>query len=403
MIGAADSSIEGFSVQFSLNHGERVDFKIDTDSTNYRIDIYRLGYYGGNGATKVTTINKTLASAQVQPDPLFDPVRKLVDAGNWNVSASWDVPADAVSGIYIAKLTRLDGSRGSNMIPFIVRDDQATSDITFQTSDTTWQAYNWWGGYNLYGGIDASGHAGRASAVSYNRPIITRDGGFSSGPQDFIFSVEYPTIRWLEQNGYDVNYITGIDTEFGKGSDIYQRNLGDAGRHQGRLRQQTRRRDIVRLQGVVADAKFHALLCQRRDLRIERLAIAVLGAGQQDADAVCQRHDHDPGLRVGTQVIADIRQTARGLRDTIGEVIHDLDRRLGGSSRTAVAQHPPGRQRGQRQSVQILQKPATHRWLPENVMLVSRIMPRPNNGPSRDGWRRPTPASGRRAENPPAV
>ncbi|WP_244484440.1 DUF4082 domain-containing protein [Mesorhizobium sp. Root552] len=213
MIGVADSSIEGFSVQFSLNHGERVDFKIDTDSTNYRIDIYRLGYYGGNGATKVTTINKTLASAQVQPDPLFDPVRKLVDAGNWNVSASWDVPADAVSGIYIAKLTRLDGSRGSNMIPFIVRDDQATSDITFQTSDTTWQAYNWWGGYNLYGGIDASGHAGRASAVSYNRPIITRDGGFSSGPQDFIFSVEYPTIRWLEQNGYDVNYITGIDTD----------------------------------------------------------------------------------------------------------------------------------------------------------------------------------------------
>ncbi len=213
LIGTADSSIEGFSVQFSVNHGERVDFKIDTDSTNYRIDIYRLGYYGGDGARKVTTINKTLASAQIQPDPLFDPVMKLVDAGNWSVSASWDVPADAVSGVYIAKLTRLDGSQGSNMIPFIVRDDEAPSDITFQTSDTTWQAYNWWGGYNLYGGIDTGGHAGRASAVSYNRPIITRDGGFSAGPQDFIFSVEYPTIRWLEQNGYDVNYITGIDTD----------------------------------------------------------------------------------------------------------------------------------------------------------------------------------------------
>ncbi|KQZ93242.1 hypothetical protein ASD64_19115, partial [Mesorhizobium sp. Root157] len=213
LIDTADSSIEGFSVQFSVNHGQRVDFKIDTDSTNYRIDIYRLGYYGGDGARKITTINRTLQSAQNQPDPLFDPVRKLVDAGNWSVSASWDIPAEAVSGVYIAKLTRLDGSRGSNMIPFIVRDDETPSDITFQTSDTTWQAYNWWGGYNLYGGIDAGGHAGRASAVSYNRPIITRDGGFSAGPQDFIFSVEYPTIRWLEQNGYDVNYITGIDSD----------------------------------------------------------------------------------------------------------------------------------------------------------------------------------------------
>ncbi len=182
--------------------------------THYRIDIYRIGYYGGDGARKVKTIEQNLDTAQVQPLPLFDPDRKLVDAGNWSVSASWDIPADAVSGVYFAKLTRLDGGgdSGENMIPFIVRDDEAPSDITFQTSDTTWQAYNWWGGYNFYGGIDEGGRVGRASAVSYNRPIITRDGGFAAGPQDFIFGAEYPAIRWLEQNGYDVNYISGIDT-----------------------------------------------------------------------------------------------------------------------------------------------------------------------------------------------
>ncbi len=213
MIDNGDPTIEGYAAQFSLNHGQRVDFKINTDSKNYRIDIYRLGYYGGMGAHKVTTINKTLTTAQAQPVPIFDPTTKLVDAGNWSVSASWDVPADAVSGIYYAKLTRLDGSRGENMIPFIVRDDDNPSDITFQTSDTTWQAYNWWGGYNFYGGKDEGGRAGRAYKVSYNRPIITRDGGFAAGPQDFIFGAEYPAIRWLEQNGYDVNYITGIDTQ----------------------------------------------------------------------------------------------------------------------------------------------------------------------------------------------
>ncbi len=207
----ADQSIQGFAAQFTIDHGQRVDFKINTNATNYRVDIYRLGYYGGNGARLVNSFTKNLATAQNQPAPLFDPTTKLVDAGNWAVSASWDIPADAVSGIYIAELTRLD-TGGQNMIPFIVRDDEAPSDITFQTSDTTWQAYNWWGGYNLYGGIGTGGRAGRADAVSYNRPIITRDGGYSAGPQDFIFGAEYPTIRWLEQNGYDVNYISGIDT-----------------------------------------------------------------------------------------------------------------------------------------------------------------------------------------------
>jgi hypothetical protein len=211
LIDQSDQSIEGYAAQFTINHGQTVDFKINTNATNYRIDIYRLGYYGGDGARLVDSITKNLTAAQVQPDPLFDPATKLVDAGNWSVSASWNIPGDAVSGVYIAELTRLDDG-GQNMIPFIVRDDNDPSAITFQTSDTTWQAYNWWGGYNLYGGVNGGGREGRADAVSYNRPIITRDGGFSAGPQDFIFGEEYPAIRWLEQNGYDVNYISGIDT-----------------------------------------------------------------------------------------------------------------------------------------------------------------------------------------------
>ncbi len=212
LIGLGDPSIEGYAAQFSVDRGENVDFKISTDSRNYRIDIYRLGYYGGNGARLVHSIDRNLAVAQSQPLPLFDPETRLVDAGNWAVSASWDMPDDAVSGIYYAKLTRFDGGGGENMMTFIVRDDANPSDITFQTSDTTWQAYNWWGGYNFYGGIGEGGRAGRAYKVSYNRPIITRDGGFAAGPQDFIFGAEYSAVRWLEQNGYDVNYITGIDT-----------------------------------------------------------------------------------------------------------------------------------------------------------------------------------------------
>ena len=129
----------------------------------------------------------------------------LIDCGNWAESASWAVPADATSGVYIAKLVRTD-TGGASHIAFVVRDDSSTSDLFFQTSDTTWQAYNSYGGNSLYVGSPA----GRAYKVSYNRPFNTRDGSTS---YDWLFSAEYPMIRWLEANGYNVSYTTGVDTD----------------------------------------------------------------------------------------------------------------------------------------------------------------------------------------------
>ncbi|WP_341486477.1 DUF4082 domain-containing protein [Pararhizobium sp. A13] len=205
--GDGNSNIQGFATEISTNVGQTVNFKIATNSRNYRIDIYRLGYYGGDGARKVATINRSLATAQNQPNPIVDASLGLIDCGNWSVSASWTIPQDAVSGVYFAKLVRQDGTAGESIIPFIVREDGSTSDIVFQTSDTTWQAYNAWGGASLYSAQTASG---RASAVSYNRPFITNTSTFG-GTHDFIFGVEHSAIQWLEQNGYDVSYISGVD------------------------------------------------------------------------------------------------------------------------------------------------------------------------------------------------
>jgi len=208
--GIGDANIVGFATSISVDPGETVSFKVDTDSTDYRIDIYRLGYYGGDGARKVTTLQVQLTAAQLQPDPLVDLSTGLVDAGNWTVSASWPVPSGAVTGLYIAKLVRQDTTAGENHMPFVVRDGGAGSDILFMTADTTWQAYNSWGGYNLYGG---NLPPGRAYKVSYNRPYNTRGIDFQSGPQDWIFAAEYPAIRWLERNGYDLSYATGVDSD----------------------------------------------------------------------------------------------------------------------------------------------------------------------------------------------
>src|SRR6476469_6607943 len=179
--GAGDLSIQGFATDISINKGETVHFKIKTNASNYSINIYRIGYYQGNGARKVGIGVITATLPQTQPADLYDPATGLTDCGNWNESAHWDVPSTSVSGIYIARLKRANSN--ASHIVFIVRDDASHSDLFFQTSDATWQAYNAYGGNSLYTGITSlpSGHAAK---VSYNRPFITRNGGGGVGASE---------------------------------------------------------------------------------------------------------------------------------------------------------------------------------------------------------------------------
>ena len=194
--------IEGFGTATSVQAGEALPFKVRTPSTNWQIDIYRLGWYQGNGARLISTVRPSVTLPQSQPDCLSDLSTGLVDCGNWRVSASWTVPADAVSGFYIATFSRNDAA-GVNTYPFVVRDDTSHSALVIQTSDQTWEAYNTWGGNSLYLGTVNSSD-GRAYKVSYNRPYI------NSGTASW-FNAEEPLIRWVERNGYDVSYLSGVD------------------------------------------------------------------------------------------------------------------------------------------------------------------------------------------------
>ncbi|MCY2687940.1 N,N-dimethylformamidase beta subunit family domain-containing protein, partial [Salinimicrobium sp. TH3] len=210
--GAGDLSIQGFATDISYNKGETARFKIKTDARDYDIKIYRLGYYQGNGARFQGDAIVTANLPQSQPRCITESETGLLDCGNWEESASWNIPAAAVSGVYLAKLTRND-TGGSSHVLFVVRDDASTSDLLFQTSDATWQAYNIYGdnnnGRSLYTGL-----GGKAVKVSYNRPFLTRNGGGGGGAEeDWIFNAEYPMIRWIEANGYDVTYTTNVDSD----------------------------------------------------------------------------------------------------------------------------------------------------------------------------------------------
>ena len=205
--GAGDTTIQGFATDFSVNKGETVRFKVNSTANAYRLDIYRIGYYAGLGARKVATVNPSASLPQNQPACIDESsTTGLVDCGTWAESASWAVPATAVSGVYFANLVRTDNGGNSHII-FIVRDDASTSALLFQTADTTWQAYNSYGGNSLYQGAPI----GRAYKVSYNRPFTTR--GTTPEARDFLWANEWPMIKWIEANGYDVSYTSGIDSD----------------------------------------------------------------------------------------------------------------------------------------------------------------------------------------------
>ncbi len=154
-----------------------------------------LAITAATGRGKLATLLQTTAS--VQPPPIVDSSIGLVDAGNWTSRPFGKSLAAAVSGVYIAHLVRQDGTSGENHIPFIVRDDGGLHDIVFQTSDTTWHAYNGWGGYSLYGGGASGSSDGRAYKVSYNRPYryprqrrhLRRSAGFPFWGRDSRYSL----------------------------------------------------------------------------------------------------------------------------------------------------------------------------------------------------------------------
>src|SRR5215469_9054492 len=216
-VTSPSTTIQGFADPFSVNVGSSVNFKIESPASSYKIDVYRMGYYGGDGARLVTSLTPNISVSQGQPACNTNTVTGLVDCGNWGVSATWNVPATAVSGVYFAHIYTA-GATHENQIPFVVTNNASTSDIVFMTNDSTWQAYNDWGGYSLYVGNStgspwccSSLDPGRAVEVSYNRPFATRFD--TPGGQDFFFSMEFPMIEWMEENGYNVSYVSSANVD----------------------------------------------------------------------------------------------------------------------------------------------------------------------------------------------
>ena len=71
------TDIEGYASLTSVNVGGEILFFVSTTSASYSLDVYRLGYYQGNGARSVASVANLTGHAQPVPSP--DPATGLIE------------------------------------------------------------------------------------------------------------------------------------------------------------------------------------------------------------------------------------------------------------------------------------------------------------------------------------
>jgi Abnormal spindle-like microcephaly-assoc'd, ASPM-SPD-2-Hydin len=230
---ATNHQIEGYASLTSVNQGGQVNFMVSLSSNaQYTMDIYRMGYYphgtnpdgsacvGPCGGRLMMHIGPLSGFKQTNcPTTTSGSNFGMIEC-SWTVSYALTVPTSWTTGNYIVKLRRSDTGL-ENYMTFVVRSDNVPADIVYSMDVTTWQAYNFWGGsgnsnvgYNLYGKFNDVSlgflSSTRAYTVSFDRPYMVQ--GSQDGAGNFMVW-DYPMVRWMEAQGYNITYVTNVDQE----------------------------------------------------------------------------------------------------------------------------------------------------------------------------------------------
>ena len=212
------TQIQAYTSATSVSPGDELTFYVSTanEGDDYTIDIYRLGWYDGNGARLMTSQAGLKGQAQGYYDwnthvlsncesCRIDKVTGFVEA-NWQPSYRLTIPGDWTTGVYLAKFSHVASGK-ARYAPFVVRGNTRSTYVAV-TSDNTNQAYNIWGGSSLYDSDDVppvGAQSPKGVMVSFDRPYVRGRG--ASG----VLEYELNGIRWMERQGYDLSYISSVD------------------------------------------------------------------------------------------------------------------------------------------------------------------------------------------------
>lgn len=223
-----NATIAGYTDKTSYLPGDTVSFKVDSTNNPFRVEIYRLGYYGyeffgarlqtGNGSGYIT------GAVVTQSAPTVDSTLGSPSCA-WTTNATWTIPTTAAPGVYYVIFRRTDATSNFASGHFVVRSASAKGKVAVVIPDMTHQAYNVWGAttdngpfntgswsgrsFYAYGPDGTNNFAHRAYGVSFDRPYGTQ----SMQNNTYMFDSEYGLNLFLEAQGYDLVYYSDVDLE----------------------------------------------------------------------------------------------------------------------------------------------------------------------------------------------
>jgi hypothetical protein len=204
----ATGFIAGFASLTYAMAGQVVPLYISTSASTYTVTAYRMGYYQGLGARQIWQSQPEVGVNQPSC-PLTAGVN-MVSCDNWTKSLTMTITKTFPQGDYLLKLVGTGNQQ--SYIVLTVWDPNSTAAYLVMERSLTEEGWNTYGGYSFYTGTGPCtlGQTtpypicNRAREVSFDRPYATENGA-----ADFIGS-EYPLVRFLEQHGLDVSYVTDI-------------------------------------------------------------------------------------------------------------------------------------------------------------------------------------------------
>ncbi len=194
-------AIEGYADHAGAGAGETVRLYVSTEARWFRVEAYRMGWYGGRRGRLVWRSGRL--AGRRQAGPVTDPITNMTEA-RWQPSLRVRVGPRWPPGAYLLKLVASSGAE--RYVPLTVTDASSGAALVLMNAVTTWQAYNDWGGRNLYWGPGGPvDYAHRSRVASFDRPYRA-----GMGAADFLGN-ELPLISLAEREGLDVTYWTDAD------------------------------------------------------------------------------------------------------------------------------------------------------------------------------------------------
>ena len=197
--GVAHGGVTGYVSRQAIRVGQTERIYVSAPGARtIRIQIFRMGWYGGRGGREVLVSRRLRAVPQ--PPCIHRFATGLTECA-WHPTLSFAIPSALPSGVYIAKLSAPTGQRDCLFVVLAARPQP----LLAQLPTATYEAYNAWGGDSLYpGGADRVAATGTTQGVevSYLRPYdsITGAGQF--------FARDVAMVQFLERYQYPVSYTT---------------------------------------------------------------------------------------------------------------------------------------------------------------------------------------------------